>query len=171
VWKTGFIVGALLGSLVALLSWLAGLPTAASPPPSNVSRPPSSPRLRMVPGRILSCRLDGMPGKATYHEPADAWGPITPDGRLVVALDLRITLDTSQPLRAVDVWLEADWTGATPAREPDLRINWIETGWVESVATRRLPVIPYPFVVVVRNSGPLIVTGAFQIREQVVEVY
>ena len=120
---------------------------------------------------MLRLSLDGMAGRATYHEPADAWGPVTPDGRLVIALDLRIALDTGQPLRAVDVWLEADWTGATPAREPDLRINWVETGWVESMATLRLPVIPYPFSVVVRNSGPPIVAGSVQIREQVVEVY
>jgi hypothetical protein len=112
-----------------------------------------------------------MPGKATYHEPADAWGPITPDGRLVIALDLRIALDTGQPLRAIDVWLEADWTGDVPIREPDLKINWVETGWVEALATRRLPPIPYPFVVVVRNSGPPIVAGSVQIQEQVVEVY
>jgi hypothetical protein len=112
-----------------------------------------------------------MPGKATYHEPADAWGPVTPDGRLVIALDLRIALDTGQPLRAVDVWLEADWTGATPAREPDLRFNAVEPGWVETVAMRRLPVIPYPFVLVVRNSGPLIGAGSVQILEQVAEVY
>jgi hypothetical protein len=170
VWK-GLLAGLLLGSLVASLSWLAGLPIADSPPHSSASKPLSLPRLRMVPGRLLQCRLDGMPGKATYHEPADAWGPITPDGRLVVALDLRIALDTSQPLRAIDVWLEADWTGATPAREPDLRFSAVEVGWVETVATRRLPPIPYPFTVVVRNSGPLIGAGSVQILEQVVEVY
>ena len=170
MWKTGFIVGALLGSLCALLSWLATSDTPALPPLSNASKQ-QLPRLRMVPGRLLRLSLDGMPGKATYHEPADAWGPVTPDGRLVVALDLRIALDTGQPLRAVDVWLEADWQGATPIREPDLKISWVETGWVESVATRRLPPIPYPFLVVVRNSGPPIVAGSVQIREQVVEVY
>jgi hypothetical protein len=169
VWR-GLLAGLLLGCSLALLSWLPMSGRHAPPPPSTVSRQPL-PRLRLSQGRLLRLSLDGMVGKAVYHEPADAWGPVTPDGRLVVALDLRITLDTGQPLRAIDVWLEADWTGATPIREPDLKINWVETGWVESVATRRLPVVPYPFNVIVRNSGPPIVAGSVQIQEQVAELY
>jgi hypothetical protein len=170
VWKsTGFIVGVLLGSLVALLSWLATSDTSESRPPSSASKPLLPPRLRQTTGRVLSLPLDGLPGQAV--RPLEAWGPVEDSGRLVIALDVLVRLQTTTTTRGLDVWLVNEWGGGRPSRAPDLTIKGTIQSWDDSSQAYRLSPVPYPFAIVVQNSGPPIVAGVIEVAEVVAEIY